>query len=114
MLFSQPPRGQVREDLEKQVEDFSTRLSMLELDLRTAREEMRGLKEDTKAAQRQAGALEIAKVIGGHCIPLSRWRPLYTSNEFLPQETNDDEIIHYVSRRRERDRFAFMQAAIGI
>eukprot|EP00903_Cladosiphon_okamuranus_P012440 g11653.t1 len=51
----------VRADLERQVEDFSGRVRMLELDLRTAREEMRGLKEDTEAAQKLAGVLEVAK-----------------------------------------------------
>lgn len=44
------------------MEDFSARVRMLELDLRTARDEMRGLKEDTEAAQKKAGVLEIAKV----------------------------------------------------
>eukprot|EP00752_Nemacystus_decipiens_P002720 g2539.t1 len=51
----------VRGDLERQVEDFSARVRMLELDLRTARDEMRGLKEDTEAAQKKAGVLEIEK-----------------------------------------------------
>lgn len=51
----------MREDLEKQVEDFSAMIRMLELDLRTARDEMRGLKEETEAAQKKANALEIAK-----------------------------------------------------
>lgn len=44
------------------MEDFSARVRMLELDLRTARDEMRRLKEDTEAAQKMAGVLEIAKV----------------------------------------------------
>lgn len=35
---------------------------MLQLDLRTARDDMRGLREDTEAAQKKAGVLEIAKV----------------------------------------------------
>lgn len=35
---------------------------MLELDLRTARDDMRGLREDTEVAQKKAGVLEIAKV----------------------------------------------------
>lgn len=53
---------QVREDLERQVEDFSARVRLLELDLRAARDEMRGLKEETEEAQKKASALEIAKV----------------------------------------------------
>lgn len=35
---------------------------MLELDLRTARDQMRGLKEDAEEAQKKAGMMEIAKV----------------------------------------------------
>lgn len=56
----------MREDLEKQVEDFSARLRMLELDLRTARDEMRVLKEETESAQKKVGALEMAKVSDEH------------------------------------------------
>lgn len=52
----------MREDLERQVEDFSARVRLLELDLRAARDEMRGLKEETEEAQKKASALEIAKV----------------------------------------------------
>ncbi|CAN0331814.1 unnamed protein product [Ectocarpus sp. 12 AP-2014] len=51
----------VKEDLERQVDDFSSRVRMLELDLRTARDDMRGLREDTEVAQKKAGVLEIAK-----------------------------------------------------
>ena len=58
-----PERKQVRKDLERQVDEFSARIRMLELDLRAAGDEMRGLKEDTEEAQKKASALEIAKVI---------------------------------------------------
>ncbi|CAM9397167.1 unnamed protein product, partial [Hapterophycus canaliculatus] len=51
----------VREDLGRQVEDFSARHRMLELDLREARDQMRSLKEDAEEAQKRAGMMEIAK-----------------------------------------------------
>lgn len=46
------------------MEDFSARLRMLELDLRTAREETRLLKQDAEEAHKKADVLEISKVCG--------------------------------------------------
>lgn len=52
----------MREDLQKQVEDFSARLRMMELELRSAKEETRILKQDAEEAHKRADLLEIAKV----------------------------------------------------
>ncbi|CAN0228063.1 unnamed protein product, partial [Pylaiella littoralis] len=102
----------VREDLEKQVEDFSTRLSMLELDLRTAREEMRGLKEDTKAAQKQAGALEIAKANAE--LDLQRAQVKWESQAFdnlrstvASDHNQESELL--ANRMKDLDRLATMK-----
>lgn len=59
---------EVREDLNRQVEEFSARLRRMELDLRASQEEARVLNADSHEAHKKADILEIAKVrlrVGG-------------------------------------------------
>lgn len=44
------------------MEEFSARLRMLEIDLRTSQEETRVLKQDVEEAHKKADILEISKV----------------------------------------------------
>lgn len=46
------------------MEEFSARLRMLEIDLRTSQEETRVLKQDVEEAHKKTDLLEISKVQG--------------------------------------------------